>query len=229
MLIDDKEFLTLGSRDFVPCECHACKKPFLIKKNLAQRVIKGTKQAKYCSRGCSALGQSVSGSTEIICEYCGKKFYKINSAKKLNHQFCSVGCSSKFIGESKKKAHTKHCLFCNEDVSNKKYCNRKCFRMAKTAAYLARWKSGLEKGYSGLTCSIAPTIRNYLFLKYDNKCCKCGWGSIHPSTNRIPLQVNHINGDAGNCNETNLELLCPNCHALTENFGRLNKKSSRIR
>ena len=32
-----------------------------------------------------------------------------------------------------------------------------------------------------------------------------------------------------NNNEDNLELLCPNCHALTENYGNLNKNSKRIR
>lgn len=29
--------------------------------------------------------------------------------------------------------------------------------------------------------------------------------------------------------EDNLELLCPNCHSLTKNYGNLNKKSQRKR
>lgn len=30
-----------------------------------------------------------------------------------------------------------------------------------------------------------------------------------------------------NNKEENLELLCPNCHSLTDNFGALNKNSTR--
>ncbi len=31
-----------------------------------------------------------------------------------------------------------------------------------------------------------------------------------------------------NNSEDNLQLLCPNCHALTENFGSRNKNSKRV-
>ena len=34
----------------------------------------------------------------------------------------------------------------------------------------------------------------------------------------IPLEVHHIDGDDLNSDLNNLQLLCPNCHALTENF-----------
>jgi hypothetical protein len=35
---------------------------------------------------------------------------------------------------------------------------------------------------------------------------------------KIPLEVHHIDGDRMNNELTNLQLLCPNCHALTENY-----------
>lgn len=35
---------------------------------------------------------------------------------------------------------------------------------------------------------------------------------------KAPLQVNHINGVKANNMRSNLELLCPNCHALTDNY-----------
>ena len=35
----------------------------------------------------------------------------------------------------------------------------------------------------------------------------------------IPLQVHHIDGNRYNNQLSNLQLLCPNCHALTDNFG----------
>lgn len=47
-------------------------------------------------------------------------------------------------------------------------------------------------------------------------------------TNSIPLEVHHIDGDCTNSFEENLQLLCPNCHSLTDNFGSLNKESKRF-
>jgi DNA-binding CsgD family transcriptional regulator len=38
----------------------------------------------------------------------------------------------------------------------------------------------------------------------------------------LSLQVHHINGDGHDNRLENLELLCPNCHAQTENWGRRN-------
>ena len=34
----------------------------------------------------------------------------------------------------------------------------------------------------------------------------------------IPTELHHKDGDSTNNELTNLELLCPNCHALTENY-----------
>jgi hypothetical protein len=34
----------------------------------------------------------------------------------------------------------------------------------------------------------------------------------------IPLELNHKDGDHGNNSKDNLELLCPNCHALTPHY-----------
>ena len=44
--------------------------------------------------------------------------------------------------------------------------------------------------------------------------CKCiEWkGSV------VPLELNHINGDHGDNAKHNLELICPNCHALTPHY-----------
>lgn len=39
----------------------------------------------------------------------------------------------------------------------------------------------------------------------------------------IPIEVHHIDGDRTNNSETNLQLVCPNCHALTSNYRGKNK------
>ena len=42
------------------------------------------------------------------------------------------------------------------------------------------------------------------------------------------MQIHHINGNSSDNSLGNLKVLCPNCHAMTENYMALNKgKSSR--
>lgn len=72
-------------------------------------------------------------------------------------------------------------------------------------------------------------LRNRLIKEgvKEHKCEKCGrteWeGEI------IPLQLHHINGDRTDNRLENLQLLCPNCHALTDNYcGKKSKKKENI-
>lgn len=41
----------------------------------------------------------------------------------------------------------------------------------------------------------------------------------------IPLQLHHVNGDRSDNRLENLQLLCPNCHALTDNYCGKNKQT----
>ena len=76
-------------------------------------------------------------------------------------------------------------------------------------------------------CGISNHIRRYLFEKYNSKCQRCDWGEVNSFTKLVPLQVHHIDGNCTNNNEDNLQLLCPNCHSLTDTYGSLNANSSR--
>jgi HNH endonuclease len=59
--------------------------------------------------------------------------------------------------------------------------------------------------------------------RYGNRCSQCGWSERHPTTGKIPVEVEHIDGDWRNNRPENLALLCPNCHALTPTFRALNE------
>ena len=78
--------------------------------------------------------------------------------------------------------------------------------------YIRRWKEGLENGIKG-DYQISSYIRRYLFEKYDGKCARCGWHETNPYTKKIPLEIEHIDGNYMNNDEDNLTLLCPNCHS----------------
>lgn len=122
------------------------------------------------------------------------------------------------------------CLNCqnNLDKFETKFCSRKCQLDWQYQEYISNWKLGLETGIVGKqTRDVSNHVRRYLNLKYEEKCCLCGWNQRNPVTNKIPLQVHHIDGNADNNTEDNLQLLCPNCHSLTETFGNLNKGQGR--
>ena len=92
--------------------------------------------------------------------------------------------------------------------------------------YIARWKDGIESGLRG-TYLISLHVRRYLMEKFNNMCSKCGWGEVNPYTGNIPLEVHHKDGNYTNNDEDNLELLCPNCHSLTETYKAANKGQGR--
>ena len=61
-------------------------------------------------------------------------------------------------------------------------------------------------------------IRNYLFkFNLKEKKCEC-CGNIEWMGKEIPLQVHHINGNNTDNRVENLQILCPNCHAFTDNY-----------
>ena len=74
---------------------------------------------------------------------------------------------------------------------------------------------------------VSSHIRRYLFEKNNYKCEKCGWSERNQYTGKIPLTIHHIDGNHRNQNEANLQLLCPNCHSLTECYGSRNKGNGR--
>ena len=78
-------------------------------------------------------------------------------------------------------------------------------------------KKGLQNGMKG-KYQISNHIRRYLLQKYSNRCSRCGWGEVNPYSGLVPLEIEHIDGNYQNNTETNLILLCPNCHSLTSTY-----------
>jgi HNH endonuclease len=124
------------------------------------------------------------------------------------------------------------CLQCGKDseqnkFSNRgKYCSQSCQNRYQYEQYVKSWLAGEVTGTSGQK-GISRHVRRYVFEKYSSKCCQCGWCTPHPLDGRIPLEVDHIDGDWKNTKPDNLRLLCPNCHSLTETYKSRNKNSSR--
>jgi len=66
-------------------------------------------------------------------------------------------------------------------------------------------------------------LKKHLLFKRGHKCEACG--TVEWMTQPVPLEVDHVDGDRTNNDESNLKLLCCNCHALTPTWrGRNNVK-----
>lgn len=59
-------------------------------------------------------------------------------------------------------------------------------------------------------------------IKYP-KCELCGWAKTSPD-GRIPVELDHINGDRNDNRLENLRILCPNCHSLQSTHRGMNQK-----
>jgi len=107
------------------------------------------------------------------------------------------------------------------------YCSTKCQNIWQNEQTIKAWKAGKFDGVRGFQLQLSQTIRNYILDKNGHKCSRCGWKKKHPVSGKVPVQVHHRDGNAMNTKEKNLEVLCPNCHALTPNWGAGNRGSGR--
>lgn len=165
-----------------------------------------------------------------LCKQCGKPI----PYEKKDNVFCSQSCSAIYTNTergSKTRKHNRFCINCGKELVDdqvyNRYCCHACQHEYQYKQYIDRWKKGEETGVTG-KYDISEYIRRYLFDKYNSSCQLCGWNKINPKSGKVPLQIHHIDGNCLNNKEENLQLLCPNCHSLTDTFGNLNQKSSRI-
>lgn len=110
----------------------------------------------------------------------------------------------------------------------RKYCSNKCQGDHEFKVYIERWVAGEASGQKA-EGEVSNHVRRWLHEQHDSACEKCGWNEINPVSGKVPLTINHIDGDWSNHRPNNLELICPNHHALTPNYGSLNTGNGRKR
>lgn len=125
-----------------------------------------------------------------------------------------------------KKIH--YCVNCQKLLNDRhsKFCNSVCFNAHRTQSLIAQWLRGELLGHDAHE-SIRSFVRKYLYQTRGEKCEQCGWCVVHPTLGYSPLTIDHIDGNPRNSRIDNLRILCPNCHALTNTYGALNKGSGR--
>lgn len=105
------------------------------------------------------------------------------------------------------------------------FCNGKCQHEHAYAEYIKKWLDNKVDGT--IVGGISGYVRRYLLKTHGEQCSLCGWNERNPITMKVPLEVDHIDGNHKNSTVENLRLICPNCHSLTPTFRGLNKGNGR--
>lgn len=187
-----------------------------------------TKNPKFCSLSCSTKLQrrlAPRKDRSRVCLQCKNIFNYSDPSQK----FCSKSCSATFNNfKRERKWPQTQCLNCLSTTNNyhgkSKFCGSKCSAQYRSKELINDWLSGNNPG-SQKNGGVKSSIRNYLLELANHSCSECGWNKVNPITNKSPLEVDHIDGDAFNNRPDNLRVLCPNCHSLTSTYKALNKST----
>lgn len=180
------------------------------------------RENNFCSVECRKIFREKTGKRiDLICSWCAKIFKRFkHHADKVESKiyFCSRKCQQEASIQ-----YRINCANCNIEVIGKGriYCSAKCQSELEFKKNVENWKSGKIDGMN-VAEGLKNFVRKYLIDKCGNKCQECGWCVVNITTGKVPLQIDHIDGDYKNNVESNLRVLCPNCHSLTSTFGSLN-------
>lgn len=149
-----------------------------------------------------------------LCIYCSS----IIKYENRSNKFCNNSCSASYSNKNRKQ--TKPCLNCGTPIpkSNRKFCCQICQFDYQYKDYVDIFEANQELSLD------AKAMRRFLKKYYNFTCISCGLKEWMGQ--QIPLEVHHIDGTLVNTID-NLQLLCSNCHALTDNFKNKNRNSQR--
>jgi hypothetical protein len=154
------------------------------------------------------------------CGFCNE----LIAYERRRSSYCNNSCSAK---ASNTKRATRTCPQCEKRVTgDRTYCDQNCYISYTKSDYIQRWLAGELSGATS-NGTVSRRIKLWLIEIRGEECELCGWCQKHPVTGRVPIQVDHIDGNAENNELENLRLLCPNCHSLTPTFAALNRGKGR--
>lgn len=168
-------------------------------------------------------------------------WFKFSGCSNLDRNVCHIDgtvCNDAYqnlrvleekqTSKNRTKKTINKCAWCQKNAK-RKYCSRECCGLSFRHKPIMLWKTGKHAGWIGKKATLSNTIRQYLKSVRGSACSVCGWDKYHPIDGRSLTEIDHIDGNAKNCHESNRRILCPNCHSEISTFRARNKNSSRQR
>ena len=138
------------------------------------------------------------------CKQCGEKL----PYEKRRHKFCSQSCAAKCNnrGVTRHTTHSSECANCGAKKEHRH--NKYCSECSKSRVY---------NTVQTLEMATHDRTRRKVLLQTRGWACEvCGLSEWMGKP--IPIELDHVDGDADNNSAENLRLICPNCHAQTETY-----------
>jgi hypothetical protein len=155
------------------------------------------------------------------CEYCNNKLTSKWVDKTT--RFCSRTCSN--LARKSTDFYKTHSKILKEKYKKEGTWGSLGNNNSKTRVY--KTKSLVEKVEGKNFDDVSWDYKRIMIiLDQKNKCNKCNLDEWLGS--KIPLEIDHIDGDSKNDLRDNLEALCPNCHAQTTTFRGRNEIKSKF-
>lgn len=155
------------------------------------------------------------------CKKCGKEF---NPVKGLVN-YCTIECrnSREWSDDDKKKKSLSAKSSEKVIIANSSRPVNYWKKIGEIRKENHR-KQILESNYEDLSFE---SLRFRILYEQENKCNRCGLDKWLGQD--IILELEHKDGNNKNNVRDNLEMICPNCHSLTETWRGRNKKERRHR
>jgi len=190
------------------------------KYNLKSKFFDLKKEQKTCLQCGITMITLISESRKFCSKSCSATYHNfIRGDKRINYDD---------IIEKENKVY-KVCENCENEYPidrremsrSRKFCSHKCQQKFQKNRKFSKIEN------NNLVDITTRTIKKFLIEKCGNKCMDCGWGETNQFSGRVPIELEHIDGNSENNKLDNLKLLCPNCHSLTSTYKALNKGNGR--
>ena len=180
----------------------------------------------------------------MLCENCGKE--KSNASKR----FCTVRCARSFSTSTSREERNKKISAALRDRTTVKrvqeeckfhckFCSKGFVRKTSLGSHVRRCESNpnmiikeskrckMKEVHLALPYNEVPSsLRREKIFREQRGCCnRCGLAEWLGQ--RITLEIEHKNGNHYDDSRENVELLCPNCHSLTDTWRGRNKNKAR--
>jgi Zn finger protein HypA/HybF involved in hydrogenase expression len=150
-------------------------------------------------------------SHQKLCKTCGDKIPYHNRTNTYCNHTCAARTNNIGITRNRKPWIPKLCIKCNELCKKgRKYCPS-CIKNKGHVHFVKEWAE----------VKTNRSAKRILIQENGHVCEQCLltiWNNVP-----IPIELNHKDGNSDNYSRENVELLCPNCHALTPNYKGKNK------